>query len=319
MLDFHSLSASLDANDVARRARINLHVRLAGGILLLLFLVLSLYAKNGAGQSRADIPVTERRVLMEFFDATGGDRWTHHDGWGTTRPACDWYGVQCTFLGGKANRPVVASIDLADNNLRGVLPASLSSMPHLQSLDVAGNHLTGVMPETLLRRWDRHAFEFNGSGNAFSNFVVRTVIEYSASGTLCAADSDVRFRIELDGVTDRATFQTVRCANSDVQSRQTYCLVRTGTPPSLERFSRALAGLRFGTFESKYDFPFTALTHAEFITTTAVWGDGSTKAVETYARQGPRDVWLAQQLFLGLAFEATWNGESRAPKCSFEH
>ena len=68
-----------------------------------------------------------------------------------------------------------------------------------------------------------------------------------------------------------------------MRSRETYCLVRTGTAPSLERFSRALASLGFRTFESEYDFPFTAMTHAVFMTTTAIWGDGSRKAVQTYA------------------------------------
>ena len=301
-----------------RRTRFKLVVRRTAGILLLICFVFSLYTKNGAMQLRVDVPARERQVLIELFAATGGDRWTDHDGWGTARPTCDWYGVWCTFLGGETNRPVVAGIHLAANNLRGVLPASVSILWHLQSLDVAGNHLTGVMPETLLRRWDRHAFEFNGSGNAFSNFVVHVVLEYSASGTLCAPDADVRYRFEVDGVTGRAVFQTIRCASSDVRSRETYCLVRTGTLSSLERFSRALAGLGFGTFQSNYDFPFTAQTHGLFITTSALWGNGSRKAVETYARQGPRDVWLAQQLFLGLLSEADWNGESRAAKCSFE-
>lgn len=284
--------------------------------MLLIALILWLQT-NGPAQARGDVAAPERQLLMEFFAATGGNRWTDHDGWGTARPACEWHGVWCDFLEGDINRPVVAGIHLAINNLRGAIPASVSGLRHLQSLDVSGNHLTGVAPEDLLRRWDRHEFEFDGRGNAFSNFVARAVLEYSASGVLCDEHADLRFRLEADSVTGRVEFQSVRCANSDVRSRQTYCLVRTGTLSSLERFSRALAGLGFRSFEPKYNFPFSAQTHGLYVTTTAVWGDGSRKTVETYARQGPRDVWLAQQLFLGLVSEASWNRESRTPKCSF--
>jgi hypothetical protein len=71
-------------------------------------------------------------------------------------------------------------------------------------------------------------------------------------------------------------------------------------------------------FEAKYDSPFTFTTHGDFLTTTAIWGDGRRKAVETYLRDGPRDVWTAQQLFLGLIQDASWDREFRQPKCSFE-
>ena len=49
--------------------------------------------------------------------------------------------------------------------------------------------------------------------------------------------------------------------------------------------------------------------------TTAVWGDKSSKVVETYGRQGPIQVWMAQQLFLGLARDASWEKEFEKPKC----
>jgi hypothetical protein len=263
-----------------------------------------------------NVPPHERRVLMEFFAATGGDRWSNRDGWGSERSECDWKGVWCDFPDGIASRPVVAGLELSLNNLEGVLPASLLQLQYLRSLTVAGNRLSGTVPEAILERWDRHEFEFDGGGNAFANLAVRATLEYSASGTLCSATGDVRYRVELDEPKNRAMLQSVRCASA--RSRNTYCLVREGTPPPLARLSRGLARLGFKTFRPQYDFGFGFVTHAAYLTTAAVWGDGSSASVETYAGQGPIEVWSAQQLFLGLLAEVSWERESRKPKCDFQ-
>lgn len=94
--------------------------------------------------------------------------------------------------------------------------------------------------------------------------------------------------------------------------------MREGTVGSLGRLSRALTALGFRNFDESYDYPAGGRTHDVFLTTTAGWGDGSTKTVQTYGRQGPREVWMAQQLFLGLLSEANWIREFRNPKCGFE-
>ena len=275
----------------------------------------------GFGRAEAQRPIgnvsqAERRALIEFFAATGGERWTKRDGWGTSAPVCDWYGVWCDFVDGDANRPFVAGLSLAFNNLEGRVPAGLANLERLQSLNVIGNRLSGSIPEGLLQRWDTHQFEFSGDGNAFSDVVVRASVEYSASGTLCAVYDDLRFRVDLDAVSGRAVFQSVRCA--DAKSRKTYCLVREGTPGSLARLSRELRRLRFASFAPKYDYPFSATTHGVYLTTMAAWGDRSQSSVETYDRQGPREVWLAQQLFLGLLAEAYWERETRKATCDFQ-
>lgn len=262
------------------------------------------------------VPPHERQVLMDVFAAAGGANWKRHDGWGTSRPVCEWYGVWCDVIDGDANRPFVAGLSLALNNLAGVLPASLSGLQGLRSLDVGGNRLSGEVPEPLLARWDSHEFEFATWGNRFTNLLVRARVEYSATGTLCALHDDAQFRLEVDEGTGRALFQSVRCV--DAKSRRTYCLVREGAPGSLARLSRALKALRYAKFDSTYDYPFTATTHGPYLTTTAVWGDGAKHSVETYARQGPRDVWSAQQLFLGLLSDVSWDRELRKPRCDFQ-
>jgi hypothetical protein len=274
------------------------------------------YGSAQARQPPADVSPVERQTLAEFFAATGGERWTNRDGWGTSTPVCDWYGVSCDFVDGDPNRPFAAGLSLAHNNLEGHVPASLANLPRLRSLDVSSNRLSGTIPEPLFQRWDKHQLELSGEGNAFSDVVVRASVEYSASGVLCAEHGDLRFRLELDTATGRAVFQSVRCA--DATSRRTYCLVREGTPGSFGRFSRELKRLGFARFEPEYDYPFSGVTHGVNLKTVAAWGDRSQSAVETYNRQGPRDVWIAQQLFLGLLAEASWERETRQPKCDFE-
>jgi hypothetical protein len=64
------------------------------------------------------VSAVERQTLIEFFAATGGTRWTNHEGWGSPTPVCSWYGVFCDFIDGDTNRPFVAGLNLALNNLR---------------------------------------------------------------------------------------------------------------------------------------------------------------------------------------------------------
>jgi len=164
--------------------------------------------------SLPSVPNQERQVLMELFTVTAGQSWTKRDGWGTSLPVCDWHGVSCDFVEGDANRPVVAGLSLARNNLAGTLPASLSELQHLKSLEVSRNRLTGDVPEALLQRWDTHQFEFSGEGNSFSSAVVSATLEYSASGILCAVHDDVWFRLDVDGASGRTVFQSVRCVDN---------------------------------------------------------------------------------------------------------
>lgn len=268
------------------------------------------------GQAAPDVSSSERRVLMELYASTGGERWSNRDGWGSAESVCDWYGVRCEFVDGDAARPIVVGLSLGSNNLDGELPATIGDLGHLKILDVSGNKLRGRLPESLLKRWDGHTFELDAGYNSFSNALVRASVEYTASGVLCGSTEDMRYRLEVDESKSRATFQSVRCV--DAKSRDTYCLVREGNAPPLLRLSRALGPLGLAKFQKEYDFPFTGMTHGVFLTTEAVWGDGTKRSVQTYARQGPIEVWTAQQLFLGLLVETTWDKESRKPKCDFE-
>jgi hypothetical protein len=128
---------------------------------------------------------------------------------------------------------------------------------------------------------------------------------------LCAENEDLRYSVEFDESTGRAVFQSIRCRKGT--KRETYCLVREGRAPSLAWFSPGLAALDFANFASKYN-PLSFRTHSEDLTTTAVWGDGASKAVYSYDRQGPIRVWMAQQLFLSL-IPKQWEREFEKTKC----
>lgn len=113
-----------------------------------------------------------------------------------------------------------------------------------------------------------------------------------------------------------ARLESVRCYNRDIEDRRTYCLVKEGTfLVDVVRFSNAIRRLGFFKFSPRYDFPFTGITHGGTVATSVVMGDGTTHGVETYARQGPTDVWMAQQLFLSLIQQSSWEKESRKPAC----
>jgi hypothetical protein len=50
--------------------------------------------------SRETAPVSmateqERAILLEFFNATGGERWKQAHGWNTSANPCEWQGVMC--------------------------------------------------------------------------------------------------------------------------------------------------------------------------------------------------------------------------------
>ena len=85
----------------------------------------------------------ERRVLVEFFEATNGAQWLNKENWGSDAPICSWHGISC--LGGtKTSDSEVDTIQLPENNIAGALPPSLYSLPLLRFLDLEGNPLTNA-------------------------------------------------------------------------------------------------------------------------------------------------------------------------------
>lgn len=82
-------------------------------------------------------------TLVSLYNTTQGDQWTNRSGWGSA-DVSTWFGV--TII---PQQRTVLSINLANNNLSGVLPNNLQQLPNLQTLDVSRNRLPNPLPTSL--------------------------------------------------------------------------------------------------------------------------------------------------------------------------
>lgn len=78
-------------------------------------------------------PFSERSVLIKLHQQCGGSAWHRSDGWTTTTPLCDWYGITCNAKGS------VESINLGNNNLVGTLNSEIFDLVNLKSLWLHSN------------------------------------------------------------------------------------------------------------------------------------------------------------------------------------
>lgn len=92
--------------------------------------------------------VSDREVLVAFYEATGGEKWTNNTNWCSDKPLSEWYGVECNEAGR------VIKLVLDGNNLIGNIPAVLGRLSELQYLgfgpgEECDNQLTGNIPREL--------------------------------------------------------------------------------------------------------------------------------------------------------------------------
>ncbi|WP_281615357.1 hypothetical protein [Flammeovirga sp. SubArs3] len=88
--------------------------------------------------------LTEREILMRFYEATNGDNWVYSENWGSDLPVSEWFGIT-TNSDGK-----VIIIDLMGLNLNGTLIPELSQLEELNVLAVGLNLIQGELPLTYL-------------------------------------------------------------------------------------------------------------------------------------------------------------------------
>jgi hypothetical protein len=98
-----------------------------------------------AASLTAGIPPEERQALLDLYQATHGDGWIFAENWlGPPGTESTWLGVSCN-----SEDTHVIRLELAGNNLTGVLPASLHLLKELQRLEFSDNALEGSLPDTL--------------------------------------------------------------------------------------------------------------------------------------------------------------------------
>ena len=82
---------------------------------------------------------TDREVLVELYNSTGGDNWINSENWLSDRPIREWYGVE-------TGTTRVSGLDLAANGLSGNLPETFWFLNELQKLYLEDNSLSGEIP-----------------------------------------------------------------------------------------------------------------------------------------------------------------------------
>ena len=89
---------------------------------------------------------TDIRALEALYEAAGGSEWQSDEGWLDGAVLGGWYGVDADSLGR------VTELDLADNDLAGVLPAGMGDLAGLRTLKIERNSgLGGRLPLSLAR------------------------------------------------------------------------------------------------------------------------------------------------------------------------
>lgn len=137
-------------------------------------------ARSGSTTRTANVtvmvPSPDRDALITLFNALDGPNWTHNENWLSSLPVGDWYGVT---IDGQER---VVGLDLAINNLKGLLPPVLAELVHLRRLVLTGNAgLAGPLPRAL------------------ADLALNELI---TDGTGLCAPTDVAFRLWLETISD---------------------------------------------------------------------------------------------------------------------
>lgn len=90
-------------------------------------------------QERADYREYEADILMQFYEAMGGENWKYK-----------WDKETNTFPGVTySSDGHVTRIIASNNNLTGQIPDCIGELWHLYEIDLHNNHITGPLPKTL--------------------------------------------------------------------------------------------------------------------------------------------------------------------------
>ncbi|MGK3751646.1 MAG: Leucine-rich repeat (LRR) protein [Bacillariaceae sp.] len=166
------------------------------------------YGSTSCGPGSTD-SLDDRAILFELYDAAGGDSWTTSTGWKSDSVNfCDWYGVTCAIS--DTGEQHVSELNLAENNLNGIVPSVIYHLEALEKLDVRKNPVSvtfkGIdqatelkeiyLDETLVKNMNGiglaknlqilHAYKNNFGGQSIPDelFDISTLVDLNLSGSM---------------------------------------------------------------------------------------------------------------------------------------
>lgn len=290
-------------DQVRRRASARIWVT----VQLVAFALLLCVVRTASSQTQR----TERDVLLELFRDTGGPSWSRNARWLSDEPVCRWEGVVCGFY--ESSGPVTR-LELPENNLGGSLPSSLALLKDLKVLDLSRNKLTGPVPAELLRRANANVLALHTWGNSLSDHLTQVRIQRSSYTGTCVPDQELEFYAEVDGPARTAVYASVHCGDPVRGDEGAYCLKAERRAPDLDQLSRGLQRLDFASAKPEYSSPHGLSTHVEVLRTAVQWGDGRSQAVLRTGGLAPLEVWLAQEVILGVV-PTDWHRQARRVDC----
>jgi len=108
-------------------------------------------SSGGSNSSRGKF--LDRYSLVVLYMTTKGPGWVRSDHWLSDKSVCEWYGVECSRVGGLAGLAGtirITAIDVSFNKLTGLLPREMGLLSEIRDLDLNGNSLHGIMPILML-------------------------------------------------------------------------------------------------------------------------------------------------------------------------
>ena len=98
---------------------------------------------SGNQFTSSTVALSDRDILVEFYNATDGANWLSNTNWLSEEPLGTWHGVTTNDMGR------VTDLDLRDNQMSGVIPTELGQLKNLNRLILSYNYVTGPIPSNL--------------------------------------------------------------------------------------------------------------------------------------------------------------------------
>jgi hypothetical protein len=260
----------------------------------------------------------EREALVALYNSTDGAHWTHRVGWlGAPGTECAWHGVRCSGrfalrnpgpppAGGPSEFDVVSTLDLADNNLVGMVPPTIEHLTRLEWLYLHGNRLGGRLPDALVQRWLAGPLVITGDASLLTS--VSEIARDSSSASLLCSHSQLTLR--HDG---SAKSLAKRCRAATPGDRTTFCEEKEGrfNPEQFARLATLIEKSGFLGLAPGYQ---RNITDAGFETLRVV-RDGKPYQVSDYASAGPFELWVVQTAIDGVASSIEWERTITRSEC----